>query len=230
MPARARSKSTVPSASLLRRVAEAADGHRTGRKVWFAAKDDNRSDVRGPYTTVAAARAATRGMRRGWQVVGPIQTPADHAPQGLVALRATVRDTRGREHVYDINLATTDMLVARRVRPLSGAALPPRTWHRRRPEDAVRRGDGQTIAALAARRGNAAGLRAVPCRVPGQREEAPAGRHVESGKPGIARSDLNRIDRCAVKSRPRYRAIWPRSTASARSRSPRAVNPAAYQK
>ena len=111
MPARARSKSTAPSAALLRRVAEAADGHRTGRKLWFAAKDDNRSDVRGPYTTVAAARAATRGMRRGWQVVGPIQTPADHAPQGLVALRATVRDTRGREHVYDINLATTDMLV-----------------------------------------------------------------------------------------------------------------------
>ena len=111
MPVRKRSSSTTPSAALLRRVAEAADGHRTGRKVWFAAKDDSRSDVRGPFRTVAAARAATRGMRRGWQVVGPIQTPPDNAPQGLVALRATIRDKRGREHIYDIDLAATDMLV-----------------------------------------------------------------------------------------------------------------------
>jgi hypothetical protein len=67
------------SASLLRRLAAAADGYRTGAPVWIVASYDRPNPVAGAFPdSLSAARAATELRSRGpYAVFGPYVTPQD---------------------------------------------------------------------------------------------------------------------------------------------------------
>jgi hypothetical protein len=70
--------STPPlSAGMLRRIAEAADGYRTGRNVWFAVNET------APYEIVRVFEDAPGAAPRGARVVGPYLTPADFGSPAL---------------------------------------------------------------------------------------------------------------------------------------------------
>ena len=85
-----------PSAAMLRRLAEAVDGYRDGKRHWFIAREGARVDLKGAFNSLAAARAAKRAAGRGYQVFGPFRTPADGGTS-VVKVALTMRDRKGRE-------------------------------------------------------------------------------------------------------------------------------------
>ena len=75
------------SATLLRVVAEAADGYRTGEPTYFVAEYRFPHSVRGPYKTLADARNA---VTRGYGVFGPYTTPPDEQKETVRVVRVTL--------------------------------------------------------------------------------------------------------------------------------------------
>ncbi len=72
----AQDTTTRISAALLRRLAAAADGYRTGLPVWVVVSTYEPYQVEGVYTTLAEARLRVPRIRGG-QVFGPYVTPLD---------------------------------------------------------------------------------------------------------------------------------------------------------
>jgi hypothetical protein len=65
------------SAGLLRRLAEAADGYRTGERIWIVARTEAPYQIVGIFTdTIGAARA--KGTAPGVDFFGPFVTPRDY--------------------------------------------------------------------------------------------------------------------------------------------------------
>src|SRR5205823_12374090 len=78
--------STRISAGLLRRLAAAADGYRTGEPIWIVASPSEPYSVTGVYTSVDEARRRARST--GVQYFGPYVTPRDGArPEAFVPTR-----------------------------------------------------------------------------------------------------------------------------------------------
>jgi len=74
------------SAGLLRRLAAAADGYRTGEPIWIVASPSEPYSVAGVYTSVEEARRRARST--GVQYFGPYVTPRDGArPEAFVPTR-----------------------------------------------------------------------------------------------------------------------------------------------
>ena len=88
----AASRSTSPSAALLRRLAEAVDGHRDGKRHWFVLKDGKRILLRGPFASAAAANKDRRAAGAGYQVYGPYRTADDG---GAAVVKVVVTSRRG---------------------------------------------------------------------------------------------------------------------------------------
>jgi hypothetical protein len=72
----AQAEPSVP-ATLAKRLAEAADGYRTGEPVWFAAAFAYPHELRGPFPSEEAALAAIRDVLPSYGVFGPYVTPRD---------------------------------------------------------------------------------------------------------------------------------------------------------
>lgn len=75
--------SPPPSASLLRRLAEAVDGQRTGRPVWVVIQRAFPHRVEGVYADAVPARAVA-GRLAGYSVLGPFVTPVDSGTQTVM--------------------------------------------------------------------------------------------------------------------------------------------------
>lgn len=87
------------SASLLRRIAEAADGHRTGEPIWVVAEDAPPHDAE-VFDTAAEADAAAQ--RDGWSAHGPYRTPRDDDDELITVLSVRVRLSDGTEREIGI--------------------------------------------------------------------------------------------------------------------------------
>ena len=81
----AQEPSRVPSQTLLKRLAEAVDGHRHGRSVYVVARYDSLSPVAAVFRERPEAEALARRMGRGYDVFGPYRyeppQPPDWPPQ-----------------------------------------------------------------------------------------------------------------------------------------------------
>ncbi len=89
--------STVKPASLLRVLAEAADGYRTGERVWVVASYRAPHDIAGAFADPTAAAASAREAGGEYAAFGPYVTPARPTALvgNLVELRAIVRRPDG---------------------------------------------------------------------------------------------------------------------------------------
>ncbi len=87
------------SASLLRRIAEAADGHRTGDPVWVAARTEVPYDIE-VFSKEEDAQQATRSDAR--EVFGPYVTPEDPQDELVEAVSITIRRANGQEETVDL--------------------------------------------------------------------------------------------------------------------------------
>lgn len=65
------------SAGLLRRLAEAADGYRTGRRIWIVASRQPPYDVGGVFASETTAVHVARDSGELWGSFGPYVTPRD---------------------------------------------------------------------------------------------------------------------------------------------------------
>lgn len=83
-----------PTAVMLKRIAEAVDGNRSGRQVYVVLSGEQLSPPVGVYYDPKAAQAAANGAGKGAQVFGPYQTELD--PGANVA--ACVHVTGSRWH------------------------------------------------------------------------------------------------------------------------------------
>jgi hypothetical protein len=104
---------TTVSATMLRVLAEAADGFRTGRPVFFVADYRFPHNVAGPFETYAQARRvkADSGARLG--VFGPYVTPRDpnaDSVNRVVAVRLTIESPDGRRDTVDVDPTKVDAL------------------------------------------------------------------------------------------------------------------------
>lgn len=94
----ARLSSTAPppprpaSAGLLRRLAAAADGYRTGRPVWVVASDMEPYAVSGVFQHEDSAISAQRSMS-GYDVYGPYTTPRDWGRMPIWVARPHMKPT-----------------------------------------------------------------------------------------------------------------------------------------
>ena len=79
-----------PSPVLLKRLAEAVDGHRTGQPVFVVATADSAVIVRGVVDTRRAADSLARLLGRLYDVYGPFVAPRD--PASLQMFRGCVHD------------------------------------------------------------------------------------------------------------------------------------------
>lgn len=66
----------IPTAALLRRVAEAVDGRRDGQNVWVVVSPASPYNVLGTFHTAAQATAAV-SLHPGYWSLGPYNSPAD---------------------------------------------------------------------------------------------------------------------------------------------------------
>ena len=73
-----------PSPPLLRRLAEAVDGHRTGRPVWVVASHDSLNPVRGVLSDRPSADRLARRLGSSYDVFGPYLSPRELASAYMV--------------------------------------------------------------------------------------------------------------------------------------------------
>ena len=76
-PGAAQDTTFVPTPTLLRRIAEALDGNRTGDRVWVVASLDSLHPVRAVVTSRERATTIARGFRGRYGVFGPYRTIDD---------------------------------------------------------------------------------------------------------------------------------------------------------
>ena len=88
----ATSRSNLVSATLLRRLAEAIDGYRDGKRHWFVVKDGKRIMMRGPFSSAAAAGRDKRAAGPGYRVFGPYRMANDG---GAAAIKVVVTSRKG---------------------------------------------------------------------------------------------------------------------------------------
>lgn len=95
-----RSEDQSVSAGMLRVLAEAADGFRTGRAVFFVADRRYPYHIVGVFESRAAAEAARADSASSFAVFGPYTTPADRIADTstrVIGVRLTLQTPRGRE-------------------------------------------------------------------------------------------------------------------------------------
>lgn len=80
------SQEPPPSASLLRVLAEAADGYRTGGPIWIVAGYDPPHQVLEVTDNAEGAQAALREAPPGFGLFGPYVTPADDVPYAQLSV------------------------------------------------------------------------------------------------------------------------------------------------
>lgn len=86
------------SAPLLRRLAEAADGYRTGKAVYVVASMRAPYDVRGVFEADSAATIEARKAGPSYRVFGPYVTPRDEfkvAPAQILDITVRVQTAKG---------------------------------------------------------------------------------------------------------------------------------------
>lgn len=71
----ARVPSRVPTPVLLKRLAEAVDGHRSGQRVWVVASWDSLHPVGGVFIDRGLAERLRDSLGRGWDLFGPFEAP-----------------------------------------------------------------------------------------------------------------------------------------------------------
>lgn len=74
LPVDAQDTARAPSQTLLRRLAEAVDGHRTGENVWVVARYDSLNKVVGVFPSENQARAAAGRSDRNVGIFGPYRS------------------------------------------------------------------------------------------------------------------------------------------------------------
>jgi hypothetical protein len=74
----------VPDVTLLKRIAEAVDGHRTGELVYVVASLTGDHPVAGVFADLAAADGIVAKMGKDFSRFGPYQAPLDKSPPYLV--------------------------------------------------------------------------------------------------------------------------------------------------
>jgi hypothetical protein len=103
---------TTVSATMLRVLAEAADGFRTGRPVFLVADYRFPHNVAGPFATYAEARRVQMDSGATFGVFGPYVTPRDPGADSasrVVAVRLTIESPAGRRRTVDLDLRRVEV-------------------------------------------------------------------------------------------------------------------------
>lgn len=109
----AAAQDTTVSATMLRVLAEAADGFRTGRPIYLVADRRFPHNVAGPFPSRAAAERVRADSGATFAVFGPYLTRPDPAPRSaprVVAVRITVEQPGGRRRTFDVRPDSIDAL------------------------------------------------------------------------------------------------------------------------
>jgi len=104
--------STRVSATMLRVLAEAADGERSGRAVYFVADHRFPHKVLGPFFSLDEAQRVQADSGATFGVFGPYTTPpgpASDAGSRIEKIRVTMVTPRGRQ-TFDVDLGKVDAL------------------------------------------------------------------------------------------------------------------------
>ena len=104
---------TTISATMLRVLAEAADGFRTGRPIYLVADRRFPHNVAGPFASRREADRIRADSGATFGVFGPYLTRVDPAPDSaarVVAVRITLQQPGGRRRTIEVDPDSVDAL------------------------------------------------------------------------------------------------------------------------